>query len=81
MPAIDQIYASESTVAKMLGHGVDWLRSNQTTLESQYGFPKIDPAIGKRHIPSIKKWAAERNAARVIQQPETVNAKVNIDAL
>tara|TARA_R110000851_G_scaffold22626_14_gene67042 strand:+ start:522 stop:761 length:240 start_codon:yes stop_codon:yes gene_type:complete len=59
MPAL---YLSESTIAKMLGHDTMWLTKNSDTLERQYGFPKIDPAIGKRHAPSVEQWAAVRNA-------------------
>ena len=58
---VDRLYVKEAEIARMLGHDIRWLRSNQTTLESQYGLPKIDPAIGFRHRESVEEWARERN--------------------
>ncbi len=60
--AVQQLFVKESDIAKMLGHDVKWLRSNSETLERQYGFPKIDPAIGMRHREAVEEWARERNA-------------------
>lgn len=54
------LFKSEAQIAKMLGHDTAWLRSNAPALEEQYGFPPIDPAIGKRHAPSVERWAQER---------------------
>lgn len=56
------LYISEAEAARLLGHDVSWLRSNASALERQYGFPRVDPAIGKRHRPSIEAWAQERNS-------------------
>lgn len=56
------LYTSDRNIARMLGHDVKWLHKNATTLEDQYGFPRIDPAIGLRHIPSVEEWARERNS-------------------
>lgn len=55
------LFVSEREAAEMLGHSVDWFRKNREDLERQFGFPKIDPATGKRHLPSIERWASERN--------------------
>ncbi len=60
--SVQQLFVKESDIAKMLGHDVKWLRSNSETLERQYGFPKIDPAIGMRHREAVEEWARERNA-------------------
>lgn len=59
---VQQLFVKEADIAKMLGHDVKWLRSNSETLERQYGFPKIDPAIGMRHREAVEEWARERNA-------------------
>lgn len=59
---VQRLYVKESDIAKMLGHDVRWLRSNSDALERQYGFPKIDPAIGMRHREAVEEWARERNA-------------------
>ena len=57
------LYKSEAQIARMLGHDTAWLHKNATALERQYGFPPIDPAIGKRHAPSVEQWASERTAS------------------
>lgn len=59
---VQQLFVKEADIAKMLGHDVKWLRSNREVLERQYGFPKIDPAIGMRHREAVEEWARERNA-------------------
>lgn len=64
MPAPDPLYVKEVEAARMLRHDVGWLRANAPTLESQYGFPKIDPAVGMRHREAIEEWARERNSRR-----------------
>ncbi|MEX0303095.1 MAG: hypothetical protein AB3N24_11780 [Leisingera sp.] len=66
---MQQLYVSEGSVAKMLGHDVKWLRANSHNLEKQYGFPPIDPAIGKRHRESIEAWARERNTRKAPTRP------------
>lgn len=77
---VDQIYVSESTIAKMLGHDRPWLQANIETLERQFGFPKIDPAIGKRHRPSVEQWAMERNTRlRPTGQRLTETSEENTD--
>lgn len=68
MPAAP-LYVKEVEAAKMLRHDVSWLRQNAHVLESQYGFPKIDPAIGMRHREAIEEWARERNF-RNAKRPE-----------
>lgn len=55
------LYAKESDIARMLGHDVDWLRKNAASLEQQFGFPRIDPATGLRHVEAVEEWARERN--------------------
>jgi hypothetical protein len=64
MPAPEPLYVKEAEAARMLRHDVSWLRQNAPTLEAQYGFPKIDPAIGMRHREAIEEWARERNSRR-----------------
>lgn len=74
------IYKSEAQIAKMLGHDTKWLLKNRAALEAQYGFPPIDPAIGKRHAPSVERWAQERTPQlRPSAQPKSRNQE-NIDA-
>jgi hypothetical protein len=75
----DQIYASESTIAKMLGHDRAWLHANACMLEQQYGFPKIDPAIGKRHRPSVEAWASERNTRKRLLPHKSVKTEESLD--
>ncbi|MCT4611318.1 MAG: hypothetical protein N4A70_19180 [Pelagimonas sp.] len=75
------IYFSERQTAEFLGYSVEWLRKNVLQLEQQYGFPRIDPAIGKRHAPSIEVWAQERNSRhRQIEQVKTHSATGNTHA-
>lgn len=69
----DPIYIPEAHVAKMLGHGIDWFHKNVEMLERQYGFPKVDPAIRRRHRPSIEKWAEERNSRLSPRSPVDVD--------
>lgn len=77
----DPIYYSERQTAECLGYSVEWLRRNVHQLEQQYGFPRIDPAIGKRHAPSIEVWAQERNNRhRQIEQVKTQPATGNAHA-
>ena len=76
-----QLYVSESTIAKMLGHDAAWLRKNSAVLERQYGFPTIDPAIGKRHAPSVERWASERNAVNSPARASKTKHMENLDAL
>jgi len=73
MPAPEKLYVKEEEAARMLGHNVTWLRSNAETLESQYGFPKIDTAIGKRHKESIEEWARQRNLTPTQRVLERLN--------
>lgn len=61
---IAPLYAPEADIAAMLGRSVDWLRKNARDLEQQCGFPKVDTAIGLRHVPSVQAWADERNRRR-----------------
>jgi hypothetical protein len=69
------LYKSEAQIARMLGHDVSWLRDNSNTLETQYGFPPIDAAVGMRHREAVEAWARERNMrkakARLGQLSET----------
>lgn len=67
------LYVKEAEVARMLRHDITWLRKNSKILEEQYGFPKIDPAIGMRHRGSIEAWAQERNMRSAVK-PELPNA-------
>ncbi len=67
---VQQLFVKEADIAKMLGHDVMWLRSNSETLERQYGFPKIDPAIGMRHREAVEEWARERNARKAKTRSE-----------
>ncbi|MEQ3669683.1 hypothetical protein [Pseudophaeobacter sp.] len=60
-----RLYETEKEVARLLGHDVTWLRKNSNTLETQYGFPPIDAAVGMRHRESIEAWARERNTRKV----------------
>lgn len=68
------LYISEKDAAALLGAGIDWFRANRENLERVYGFPKIDPATGKRHRPSIERWAEARNApkGRASTNPERI---------
>lgn len=59
---VQRLYVKEVEIAKMLGQDIRWLRLNRENLERQYGFPKIDPAIGMRHREAVEDWARERNA-------------------
>lgn len=70
----EPLYASEKRVAQMLGHDLTWFRENVDALEKQFGFPKVDPATGRRHIPSIRKWAETRNRLRNGALSETSGA-------
>lgn len=64
------LYVTDAEAAVMLGRSTAWIKKNAEALETQYGFPKVDPAIGKRHRPSIEQWAKERNSrSQIIQQP------------
>ncbi len=75
------IYLSERQVAELLGYGIDWLRRHAAELERQFGFPGIDPAIGKRHRPSIEAWASERNnRSRKVDPPRPKPTQGNINA-
>jgi len=68
------LYAPDAKIAKMLGHNVTWLRANSAMLEQQYGLPKVDPAIGMRHVEAVEEWARERNmrgSVRAERLPET----------
>ncbi len=58
------LFVSEAAAAKMLGRDVSWLRANAATLEVQFGFPKVDLAIGRRHKEAIEVWARGRNIDR-----------------
>lgn len=71
MTTLPKLYASEAEVADMLDLDVKWLRANAEVLEAQFSFPKKDIAIGKRHVPSIVEWAAERNGRRKPQNRQT----------
>jgi hypothetical protein len=80
--SLQPLYRSEAQIAKMLGHDTEWLRKNASTLEAQYGFPKIDPAINKRHAPSVEQWARDRNTATPPSHSKNRNQHVeNFDAL
>jgi hypothetical protein len=61
MPATPRLYEKEEVVARLLGHDIRWFRSNVQVLEAQFGFPKIDPAIGLRHREAVELWARRRN--------------------
>lgn len=74
------LYVSEAQIAAMLGHRIDWLRQNATMLERQYGFPPIDPVIGKRHREAVEAWARERNTRRPAPQRSTNKNQENTDA-
>lgn len=65
-----RLYVKEVEVARLLGHNVTWLRSNSTDLERQYGLPKIDPAIGLRHLEAIEEWARQRNLTTMTARSE-----------
>lgn len=72
MPAaLQPLYVSDREAATLLGRSVDWLRANAGTLEAVYGFPKIDPAVGKRHRPAIERWAEQRNAPRPMHMTQS----------
>lgn len=74
------LYKSEAQIARMLGHDTAWLRANADMLETQYGFPPIDPAINKRHAPSVERWAQERTQQlRPTVQPKRQKNQENID--
>lgn len=62
------LFIAEKDVARMLGHDINWLRSNAKNLEDATGFPAIDPVVGKRHRESIIEWARER-ATRATRRP------------
>lgn len=68
----DALYISEADVARMLGRSTDWLRENRADLETQFSFPPIDQAVGKRHREAVEEWARERNV-RSRQRPERLN--------
>lgn len=77
----DPIYITEKDVAKFICRGVNWLRDHAEQLERQYGFPKVDPAIGRRHRPSIEEWAAERNSRPLLKIKGREHNQENEDAL
>lgn len=85
MPAardtIDKLYVNEREAARMLGHDVAWLRENARSLEEQFGFPKIDVAIGRRHREAIEEWSRERNIARGRRPGLTETNRENRNAL
>jgi len=64
------LFIKEVEVAKLLGHNVTWLHANANDLERQYGLPKIDPAIGLRHLEAIEIWARQRNVKTNIARSE-----------
>jgi hypothetical protein len=75
------LYVKEAEAARMLRHDVTWLRKNAPTLESQYGFPKIDPAVGMRHKEAIEQWARERNTRQAPRSVGLTEAnRENVDA-
>lgn len=76
MTDVSVLYRPDKDVAKILGRSVDWLRDNIDDLESQYGFPKKDPAIGLRFVPAIVKWAEGRN----LQSPQPQQNRGNSNA-
>lgn len=77
-----QLYLSERSIAQMLGHDLKWLTANARDLERQYGFPQVDPAIGKRHAPSVVQWASDRNAPKGPAAQHLISRnKENHDAL
>lgn len=65
MTDLPRLYAPDAEIAAMLGRSKAWLYDNAENLERQFSFPRKDPAIGMRHIPSILKWAESRNARPV----------------
>lgn len=81
MARVERLYINETEVARMLGHEIAWLRTNAATLERQYGFPKVDPATGKRHRPSIEAWAHERNSRARLDQPQETTSQVKYHEL
>jgi hypothetical protein len=74
------LYINEADAARMLGKPTSWLRSNVTTLERQYGFPKVDPAVGMRHKEAIEAWARDRNVRKQSSALSEIS-KENKDAL
>ena len=77
------LFVTEKDVAKMLGHDINWLRSNAKNLEEATGFPAIDPVVGKRHRESIIEWARERSQRRLsrgVGQLHRVTNQENKDA-
>lgn len=76
----EPLYIADKEVARLLDRSVAWFKSNAKALESQYGFPKIDPAIGKRHRETVEKWARERNQ-RSEQQVREARNRGNLDAI
>jgi len=82
MPA-QSLYVSDRELARMLGHAIDWLKANRDKLEQQFGFPKVDPAIGKTHREAVEEWARKRNARDPGAASERLNRdnRENLDAL
>lgn len=72
MPA-EALYIADAAVARLLGHGIDWLRANRSDLEQQYGFPKVDPAVGKTHREAVEVWARKRNVRDLARSSERLS--------
>ena len=70
---ITPLYIPEKQTAQLLGRSIDWLRQNKKQLEDQFGFPRVDPATGYRHRPSIEAWADERNRRNQASHIEQVS--------
>lgn len=77
------LYVSDKVAAQMLGHTIDWLRANREMLERQFGFPKVDPAVGKTHREAIEEWARQRNVEPLHKAQErlTETNRENFSAL
>ena len=80
MPDITPLYLTEKEVAQLLRRGVDWLRQHSEQLERQYGFPKVDPAVGWRHRQAIEMWALERNTRKSPSFSGDADERVNWEA-
>lgn len=83
MTALAKLYLSEREVARMLGRDLAWLKANLPTMIRQYGFPKIDTAVGRYHREAVEEWARERNVTRRRAPGERLNEtnRENRDAL
>lgn len=67
---MEKLYVKDAEIAKALSQPLTWLKANASMLERQFGFPRIDPAVGLRHREAVEEWARERNMRKATARPE-----------